>query len=145
MPERASDEGSFLVTLYTGSRWNAGTTAEVFLQLIGQYGRSKFRCLWHQPSPAFQRGSIDCFLITTKKKLGDISSFKIRLNNDGKSPTWFLSRAEVEDMSTRKSVHHLCTDLLIKSVFFLLQKSLHQKRCKKPQNSQQIGKTGDLD
>ncbi|XP_050825882.1 polycystin family receptor for egg jelly [Serinus canaria] len=104
----ASDEGSFLVTLYTGSRWNAGTTAEVFLQLIGQYGRSKFRCLWHQPSPAFQRGSIDCFLITTKKKLGDISSFKIRLNNDGKSPTWFLSRAEVEDMSTRKVWFFLC-------------------------------------
>ncbi|XP_059701732.1 polycystin family receptor for egg jelly [Haemorhous mexicanus] len=104
----ASDEGNFLVTLYTGSRCNAGTKAEVFLQLIGQYGRSKFRCLWHQPSPAFQRGSIDCFLITTKKKLGDISSFKIRLNNDGKSPTWFLSRAEVEDMSTRKVCFFLC-------------------------------------
>ncbi|KAL9854431.1 polycystin family receptor for egg jelly [Geothlypis trichas] len=104
----ASDDGSFLVTLYTGSRCNAGTKAEVFLQLIGQYGRSKFRCLWHQPSPAFQRGSIDCFLITTKKKLGDISSFKIRLNNNGKSPTWFLSRAEVEDMSTRKVWFFLC-------------------------------------
>uniref|UniRef100_A0A8D2N7I1 PLAT domain-containing protein n=1 Tax=Zonotrichia albicollis TaxID=44394 RepID=A0A8D2N7I1_ZONAL len=88
MPERASDDGSFLVTLYTGSRCNAGTKAEVFLQLIGQHGRSKFRCLWHRPSPAFQRGNIDCFLITTKKKLGDISSFKIRLNNDGKSSTW---------------------------------------------------------
>ncbi|XP_038008915.1 polycystic kidney disease and receptor for egg jelly-related protein [Motacilla alba alba] len=104
----ASDEGSFLVTLYTGSRWNAGTKAEVFLQLIGQYGRSKFRCLWHQPSPAFQRGSIDCFLITTTKNLGDIRSFKIRLNNDSISPTWFLSRAEIEDMSTRKVWFFLC-------------------------------------
>ncbi|XP_014734619.1 PREDICTED: polycystic kidney disease and receptor for egg jelly-related protein [Sturnus vulgaris] len=104
----ASDEGSFLVTLYTGSRWNAGTKVEVFLQLVGQYGRSKFRCLWHQPSPAFQRGSIDCFLITTKKNLGDIRSFKVRLNNEGKSPTWFLSRAEVEDMSTRKAWFFLC-------------------------------------
>ncbi|XP_039563896.1 polycystic kidney disease and receptor for egg jelly-related protein [Passer montanus] len=104
----ASDEGSFLVTLYTGSRWNAGTKAEVFLQLIGQYGRSKFRCLWHQPSPAFRRGSIDCFLITTTKNLGDIRSFKVMLNNDGASPTWFLSRAEVEDMSTRKVWFFLC-------------------------------------
>lgn len=104
----ASDKGSFLVTLYTGSRWNAGTTAEVFLQLIGQYGRSKFRCLWHQPSPAFQRGSIDCFLVTTKKNLGDIRSFKVRLNDEGKSLTWFLSRAEVEDMSTRKVWFFLC-------------------------------------
>uniref|UniRef100_A0A8C5IXN4 PLAT domain-containing protein n=1 Tax=Junco hyemalis TaxID=40217 RepID=A0A8C5IXN4_JUNHY len=40
--------------------------------------------------------------------LGDISSFKIRLNNDGKSSTWFLSRAEVEDMSTRKVWFFLC-------------------------------------
>ncbi|XP_032912759.1 polycystic kidney disease and receptor for egg jelly-related protein [Catharus ustulatus] len=104
----ASDEGSFLVTLYTGSRWNAGTTAEVFLQLIGQYGRSKFRCLWHQPSPAFQRGSIDCFLVTTKKNLGDIRSFKLRLSDEGKSPSWFVSRAEVEDMSTRKVWFFLC-------------------------------------
>ncbi|XP_056363438.1 polycystin family receptor for egg jelly [Oenanthe melanoleuca] len=104
----ASDQGSFLVTLYTGSRWNAGTTVEVFVQLIGQYGRSKFRCLWHQPSPAFQRGSIDCFLVTTKKNLGDIRSFRVRLNDEDKSPTWFLSRAEVEDMSTRKAWFFLC-------------------------------------
>lgn len=104
----ASDEGSFLVTLYTGSRWNAGTNVEVFLQLIGKQGRSKFRCLWHQPSPAFQRGSIDCFLITTTKKLGDIRSFRVRLNNEGESPTWFLSRAEVEDMSSRKVWFFLC-------------------------------------
>uniref|UniRef100_A0A8C0U867 PLAT domain-containing protein n=1 Tax=Cyanistes caeruleus TaxID=156563 RepID=A0A8C0U867_CYACU len=78
----------FLVTLYTGSRWNAGTEVEVFLQLIGQHGRSKFRCLWHKPSPAFQRGSIDCFLITTARNLGDIHSFKVRLKNEGESPTW---------------------------------------------------------
>ncbi|TRZ16750.1 hypothetical protein HGM15179_010345 [Zosterops borbonicus] len=104
----ASDKGIFLVTLYTGSRCNAGTKGEVFLQLIGQRGRSKFRCLWHQPSPAFQRGSIDCFLITTTKNLGDIHSFRIRLSNESKPPTWFLSRAEVEDMSTRKVWFFLC-------------------------------------
>ncbi|XP_063251373.1 polycystin family receptor for egg jelly [Prinia subflava] len=105
---KASDKGSFLVTLYTGSCWNAGTKSEVFLQLIGQSGRSTFRCLWHQPSPAFQRGSVDCFLVTTKKDLGDIRSFRVRLNNEGKSPTWFLSRAEVEDVSTRKAWFFLC-------------------------------------
>uniref|UniRef100_A0A8D2QU81 PLAT domain-containing protein n=1 Tax=Zosterops lateralis melanops TaxID=1220523 RepID=A0A8D2QU81_ZOSLA len=91
---RAPSLGIFLVTLYTGSRCNAGTKGEVFLQLIGQRGRSKFRCLWHQPSPAFQRGSIDCFLITTTKNLGDIHSFRIRLSNESKPPTWFLSRWE---------------------------------------------------
>ncbi|XP_027756968.1 polycystic kidney disease and receptor for egg jelly-related protein [Empidonax traillii] len=103
-----SDEGSFLVTLYTGSRLTAGTKADVALQLIGQNGKSKFRCLWHHPSPAFQRGSTDCFLITTKKDLGDIYSFKVRLNNDGSSPSWFLSRAEIENTSTRKAWSFMC-------------------------------------
>lgn len=109
----ASDEGSFLVTLYTGSRLNAAAEGEVFLQLIGQYGRSKLRYLWHQPSPAFQRGSIDCFLITTRRNLGDIRSFKVRLKKEGKHPTWFLSRAEVEDMSSRKAWFFLCRKWLV--------------------------------
>ncbi|XP_032543068.1 polycystic kidney disease and receptor for egg jelly-related protein [Chiroxiphia lanceolata] len=103
-----SDEGSYLVTLYTGSRCNAGTKAAVALQLIGEDGKSKFRCLWHHPSPAFQRGSTDCFLITTKKDLGDIHSFRVRLNNDGSSPSWFLSRAEIENTSTRKAWSFMC-------------------------------------
>ncbi|KFP35081.1 Polycystic kidney disease and receptor for egg jelly-related protein, partial [Chlamydotis macqueenii] len=102
------DKVRYLVTLYTGSRWGAGTKAHVFLQLIGQNGTSDVHCLWHPHFPSFQQGSIDCFLLATKKDLGDICSFRVWHNNTGPSPSWFLSRAKVENMSTRKTWFFMC-------------------------------------
>ncbi|XP_051474339.1 polycystin family receptor for egg jelly [Apus apus] len=99
---------SFLVTLYTGSRWGAGTTADVFLQLTGQRGTSDIHCLRHPRCQSFQKGSIDCFLLTTKTDLGDICSFRVWHNNKGPSPSWFLSRAKVENISTGKTWFFMC-------------------------------------
>ncbi|XP_048808289.1 polycystic kidney disease and receptor for egg jelly-related protein-like isoform X3 [Lagopus muta] len=102
------DKVSFLVTLYTGSRWGAGTSADVFLQLIGQNGTSDVHCLRHPQFPAFRRGSTDCFLLTTKEDLGDICAFRVWHNNRGPSPGWFLSRAKVEHVSARKTWFFMC-------------------------------------
>ncbi|KFP14076.1 Polycystic kidney disease and receptor for egg jelly-related protein, partial [Egretta garzetta] len=102
------DKVSFLVTLYTGSRWGAGTKADVFLQLVGQNGTSDVHCLRHPHFPSFQQGSTDCFLLTAKKDLGDICSFRVWHNNKGPSPSWFLSRAKVENTSTRKTWFFMC-------------------------------------
>ncbi|NXI42649.1 PKDRE protein, partial [Galbula dea] len=102
------DQVSFLVTLYTGSRCGARTRADVFLQLIGQNGTSDVHCLRHPHFSPFQRGSIDCFLLTTKQNLGDICSFRVWHNNRGPSPSWFLSRAKVENMSTRQTWFFMC-------------------------------------
>ncbi|KFO85930.1 Polycystic kidney disease and receptor for egg jelly-related protein, partial [Buceros rhinoceros silvestris] len=102
------DEVCFLVTLYTGSRWGAGTTADVFLQLIGQNGTSDAHCLRHPRYLSFQQGNIDCFLLTAKRDLGDICSFRVWHNNKGPSPSWFLSRVQVERMSTGKSWFFMC-------------------------------------
>ncbi|PKU42549.1 polycystic kidney disease and receptor for egg jelly-related protein [Limosa lapponica baueri] len=102
------DKVSYLVTLYTGSRWGAGTKADVFLQLIGQNGTSDVHCLRHPNFLSFQQRSTDCFLLTTKKDLGDICSFRVWHNNKGLFPSWFLSRAKVENMSTRKTWFFMC-------------------------------------
>ncbi|XP_048808272.1 polycystic kidney disease and receptor for egg jelly-related protein-like [Lagopus muta] len=102
------DKVSFLVTLYTGSRWGAGTSADVFLQLIGQNGTSDVHCLRLPQFPAFRRGSTDCFLLTTKEDLGDIRAFRVWHNNRGPSPGWFLSRAKVEHVSARKTWFFMC-------------------------------------
>ncbi|XP_075275284.1 polycystin family receptor for egg jelly-like [Opisthocomus hoazin] len=106
------DKVSFLVTLYTGSRWGAGTKADVFLQLIGQNGTSDVHCLRDPHFLSFQRGSTDCFLLTAKKDLGDICSFRVWHNNRGPSPSWFLSRAKVENMSTGKTWFFICREWL---------------------------------
>ncbi|NXL62267.1 PKDRE protein, partial [Chordeiles acutipennis] len=102
------DKARFLVTLYTGSRWGAGTKADVFLQLIGQNGTSDVHCLRHPQFLSFQQGSTDSFLLTTKEDLGDICSFRVWHNNKGPSPSWFLSRAKVENMSTGKTWFFMC-------------------------------------
>ncbi|XP_065596947.1 polycystin family receptor for egg jelly [Cyrtonyx montezumae] len=102
------DKVSFLVTLYTGSRWGAGTTADVFLQLIGQNGTSDIHCIQHPPLPALCQGSTECFLLTTKEELGDICAFRVWHNNKGPSPGWFLSRAKVEHVLTQKSWFFMC-------------------------------------
>ncbi|NXW51090.1 PKDRE protein, partial [Nyctiprogne leucopyga] len=102
------DKVSFLVTLYTGSRWGAGTKADVFLQLIGQNGTSDVHCLRHPQFMSFQQGSTDCFLLTTKEDLGDICFLRVWHNNKGPSPSWFLSRAKVKNMSTGKTWFFMC-------------------------------------
>ncbi|KAM9388095.1 polycystin family receptor for egg jelly [Phaethornis superciliosus] len=102
------DKVRFLVTLYTGSRWGAGTKADVFLQLIGQNGTSDVHCLQHSYFPSFQKGSADRFLLTTKTDLGDICSLRVWHNNKGPSPSWFLSRVKVENMSTRETWFFMC-------------------------------------
>uniref|UniRef100_A0A8B9SLX7 Polycystic kidney disease and receptor for egg jelly-related protein n=1 Tax=Anas platyrhynchos TaxID=8839 RepID=A0A8B9SLX7_ANAPL len=102
------DKESFLVTLYTGSRWGAGTKADVFLQLIGQNGTSDVHCLRHPQVPSFRRGSTDRFLLTSREDLGDICAFRVWHSNRGPSPGWFLSRAKVENTSTRKTWLFMC-------------------------------------
>ncbi|XP_067150528.1 polycystin family receptor for egg jelly [Apteryx mantelli] len=102
------DKACFLVTLYTGSRLGAGTNADVFLQLIGQDGTSDVHCLQHPHFPSFRQGSTDTFLLTTKRDLGDICSLRVRHNNKGPSPSWFLSRVKVENMYTKKIWFFIC-------------------------------------
>ncbi|NXA39959.1 PKDRE protein, partial [Eudromia elegans] len=122
------DKVCFLVTIYTGSRLGAGTTADVFLQLIGQDGTSDVHCLQHPHFPSFCQGSTDTFLLTTKKDLGDICAMRLWHNNKGPSPSWFLSRAKVENLYTRKTWLFICRkwlalnkdDALLERTFFAM-------------------------
>lgn len=102
------DKVCFLVTLYTGSRFGAGTTADVFLQLIGQRGISDVHCLQHPNYPFLLRGGTDTVLLTTKNYLGDIYALRVWHNNAGSSPDWFLSRVKVENMYTREYWLFIC-------------------------------------
>ncbi|XP_042325589.1 polycystic kidney disease and receptor for egg jelly-related protein-like [Sceloporus undulatus] len=102
------DKVCYLVTVYTGSRLGAGTTADVFIQLIGERSVSDVHCLRHPEYLTFFRGSINTFLVTSKKDLGDIYCLRAFHNNEGTSPNWFLSRIKVENMYTKKSWMFMC-------------------------------------
>ncbi|XP_053109631.1 polycystin family receptor for egg jelly-like [Hemicordylus capensis] len=102
------DKVCYLVTVYTGSRLGAGTTADVFIQLIGQRSISDVHCLSHPKYQTLVRGAIDTFLLTSKNDLGDVYSFRVWHNNGGSSPSWFLSRIKVENIYTKQSWKFIC-------------------------------------
>ncbi|XP_054856793.1 polycystin family receptor for egg jelly-like [Eublepharis macularius] len=98
----------YLVTVYTGSRLESGTTADVFIELIGQNAVSDAHRLEHPTFPTLFRAAVDTFLLTTKKDLGDIISLHVWHNNGGSSPNWYLSRVKVQNVKTKKSWLFLC-------------------------------------
>ncbi|XP_066489046.1 polycystin family receptor for egg jelly [Tiliqua scincoides] len=123
------DKVCYLVTIYTGSRLGSGTTADIFIQLIGRRSISDMHCLRHTKYATFGRGAIDTFLLTSKNNLGDVYSFRVWHNNGGLSPKWFLSRVKVENIYTKQSWMFICQKWLalekgdgrIERTFFVTQ------------------------
>ncbi|XP_032117372.1 polycystic kidney disease and receptor for egg jelly-related protein [Sapajus apella] len=102
------DNLCYLVTIFTGSRWGSGTRADVFVQLRGTVSSSDVHCLSHPHFTALYRGSICTFLLTTKSDLGDIRSIRVWHNNEGHSPSWYLSRIKVENLFSRHIWLFIC-------------------------------------
>nr|XP_020641420.1 polycystic kidney disease and receptor for egg jelly-related protein [Pogona vitticeps] len=102
------DKMCYLVTIFTGSRLRAGTTADVFIQLVGERATSDVHCLKHPAYLTFSRGAINTFLLTTKNDLGIVYCLRIWHNNAGSSPNWFLSRVKVENIFTKQCWLFMC-------------------------------------
>ncbi|KAJ7329439.1 hypothetical protein JRQ81_015613 [Phrynocephalus forsythii] len=102
------DKMCYLVTVFTGSRLRAGTTADVFVQLVGERAASDVHCLKHPEYLTFSRGAIDTFLLTCKNDLGNIYCLRVWHNNAGSSPNWFLSRVKVENIFTKQCWMFMC-------------------------------------
>ncbi|XP_008585222.1 PREDICTED: polycystic kidney disease and receptor for egg jelly-related protein [Galeopterus variegatus] len=117
------DNICYLVTIFTGSRWGSGTRANVFVQLKGTASASKVHCLSHPHFTTLYRGSINTFLLTTKSDLGDIHSIRVWHNNEGKAPSWYLSRVKVENLFSRHIWLFICRKWL--SVDTALDRTFH--------------------
>ena len=87
--------GKYQVTVRTGIRPGSGTTARVFVQLVGTRGKSADVLLDHPWRPVFQRSSVDTFIVTTPCELGIIKQVKIRHDAAGLAPRLFVGRVEV--------------------------------------------------
>eukprot|EP00070_Physeter_catodon_P039625 XP_028346519.1 polycystic kidney disease and receptor for egg jelly-related protein isoform X1 [Physeter catodon] len=106
------DNVCYLVTVFTGSRCGSGTRANVFVQLQGTESSSDVHCLSHPQFTTLYRGSISTFLLTTKGDLGDIHSIRVWHNNEGRSPSWYLSRIKVENLFSRHIWLFMCREWL---------------------------------
>ncbi|KAF0304105.1 Polycystic kidney disease protein 1-like 2 [Amphibalanus amphitrite] len=93
---------AYLVTVYTGVQYKAGTSAHVAMFLTGEKGSSNTHLLTGEKKRkrTLERGSDSWFLITTHGSLGDLTELHIWHDNSGSNPEWFLERVLVRDCQT---------------------------------------------
>ncbi|XP_077979376.1 polycystin-1-like [Glandiceps talaboti] len=94
------------ITVKTGMRRGAGTSAHVGINMYGEHGKSGTRHL--SKAGAFVRNSLDMFLVATDTHLGDIWKIRIWHDNTGLNPCWYLSRVMIRDLHTDKKFYFIC-------------------------------------
>ncbi|XP_078571576.1 polycystin-1-like protein 2 [Branchiostoma floridae x Branchiostoma japonicum] len=100
-------ECQYVITVYTGFRGNAGTTAEVTLVLYGSRCESPPLTLRDYNRCLFGQGSVDSFLLSTEEPLGVLTHMRVWHNNAGFSPSWFLSQIVVTNRGTNATSYFL--------------------------------------
>ncbi|XP_023932840.1 uncharacterized protein LOC106163484 [Lingula anatina] len=96
------------VTVWTGHRRGAGTTAHVSFILTGDQNETDPRTFHCVHRKILKRESIDSFLMTTSKPLGKLSHLRIWHDNHGNSPSWYFSRMLVEDLQSNEKYYFIC-------------------------------------
>jgi len=93
----------YSVTVVTGGADTAGTDANVFITLIGTNGKSKEISL-DNPTNNFEKEHIDVFNLSSRDignaDLGEIKQIRIRHDNSGIGPGWFLNYVTVNNLDT---------------------------------------------
>ncbi|XP_060927887.1 lipoxygenase homology domain-containing protein 1 [Limanda limanda] len=85
------------VVTITGDERGAGTDANVFVTLFGEYGITPKVHLASKSRTAFERAKTDVFRIRTHN-IGSLKKIRIEHDNTGLSASWFLDRVVVTDV-----------------------------------------------
>lgn len=105
----------YLITLYTGKVDGAGTDADVFVTLHGSEGKSiEFQL--DNPGDDREWGAVDTYRLEIKQILGELKAVRIRHNNTGEGPGWYLEKVIVQHPATGRpwtfpSARWLATDV----------------------------------
>jgi hypothetical protein len=94
---------TYEVRISTGDVSAAGTDANVFITLHGQWGSAPERALDNAHENNFERGASDLFALKFKK-LGRLKSVRIRHDNWGNTPGWFVEEIRVRRLGALKTV-----------------------------------------
>ncbi|KAG9266056.1 lipoxygenase homology domain-containing protein 1 [Astyanax mexicanus] len=86
------------VVTVTGDVKGAGTDANVFVSLYGEFGVTPKVLLASKSRTAFEKNKTDVFRIKTHN-VGPIQKLRIEHDNTGMSAAWFLDRAVLMDMN----------------------------------------------
>nr|XP_004656869.2 lipoxygenase homology domain-containing protein 1 isoform X3 [Jaculus jaculus] len=99
------------VEVWTGDMGGAGTTARVYVQIYGEEGKTEVLFLSSR-SKVFDRASKDTFQTDTFTiyaiDLGPLTKIRIRHDNTGNRPGWFLDRVDITDMNNEITYYFPC-------------------------------------
>ncbi|WP_028515411.1 PLAT/LH2 domain-containing protein [Ruminococcus flavefaciens] len=97
-----SDLYYFIVEIRTADEKDAGTDADIMINLHGDKNETGFKNLDTPDYDDFERGSAKSYLISTNVNIGTIQSFTIKSNNAGKDPGYKLERVKIIDANNNK-------------------------------------------
>lgn len=86
----------YRIVVKTGGVDSAGTDAHVYITLLGNKANSGEREL-DSAGNDFERHSTGTYSIHTDSPLGDLKRIRIRHDNTGKKPGWFLDYITVHE------------------------------------------------
>ncbi|KAK7479808.1 hypothetical protein BaRGS_00028988 [Batillaria attramentaria] len=92
-PLASRKASKYKVTVFTGEKRGAGTDANVYITLFGEFGDSGEKKLTKKLRNNFERGRQDEFLLECPK-LGRLERVRIGHDNSGFGPGWFLDKSE---------------------------------------------------
>ncbi|XP_052229243.1 lipoxygenase homology domain-containing protein 1-like isoform X2 [Dreissena polymorpha] len=101
------------LVVYTGDKFGAGTNANVFVTLYGEYGNTGKRALTQTLRDLFERKQIDKFTIEAVD-LGPLEKLHVEHDNSGWRPKWYLEKIEVVNLSTNTTTLFPCEKWLDK-------------------------------
>jgi hypothetical protein len=103
----------YRILVDTGDRKNAGTDADVFLTIYGIGIRSdEFQLISVDPlvNP-FERNSTSEFNVVLRE-LGSLESVRVRHDNQGSEPGWFLEKITIQNLTTWQTSVFPCFEWL---------------------------------
>lgn len=108
----SGDESMYILCVETGARPSAGTSATVSVSLHGDRGCTETRRLVgnqnEKEDSIFKRNSHNFFVLTSAQHIGTLYKIHIWHDNDGRNPSWFLSRVLVFDATDERTYCFPC-------------------------------------
>lgn len=106
------EELSYVVKVYTGDKFGAGTDANVYLTIYGNYADSGERQLKDSDKRnKFEQNQVDTFVLKAIE-LGELQKVRIRHDNKGGGAAWYLEKIEISDQKNNRGYLFNCQNWL---------------------------------